>query len=84
MNKIERVRRTLRERHPKLVMQGGIDCGQLLPFGTPEEVYDTVRQTRIDSKGYGYFPGSSSEINDEVPLENAMDFKEAVESFSCS
>lgn len=76
--------RTLRERYPRLVMLGGIDCSQLLPFGTPEEVYDTVRQTLIDSKGYGYFPGSSSEINNEVPLENAMAFKEAVESLSCS
>lgn len=67
----------LRTRYPKLVMLGGVDCSQLLPFSSAEEVYKTVREN-IQAAGYGYFAGSSSEINNEVPLENIIALYEAV------
>ena len=67
----------LRRRYPDLVLLGGVDCSQLLPFGTPQEVFDAVRGD-IRQAGYGYFAGSSSEINNEVPLENVLALYEAV------
>jgi uroporphyrinogen decarboxylase len=67
----------IRARYPRLVILGGVDCSQLLPFGKPEEVYQVVRENIRDAGGYGYFAGSSSEINNEVPLENSLALYEA-------
>ena len=67
----------LRRRYPGLVLLGGVDCSQLLPFGTPEEVFNVVRDN-VRQAGRGYFAGSSSEINNEVPLENVLALYEAV------
>jgi hypothetical protein len=67
----------LRRRYPDLVLLGGVDCSQLLPFGAPEEVFSTVRNN-IRLAGRGYFAGSSSEINDEAPLDNVLALYEAV------
>jgi uroporphyrinogen decarboxylase len=57
----------LRKRYPKLVLLGGIDCSQLLPFASAEDVAAAV-MCNVKAAGYGYFVGSSSEINNEVPL----------------
>jgi hypothetical protein len=61
----------LRKRYPKLVLIGGIDCSELLPRGTPEKIRKTVRES-IDKVKYGYFVGSSSEIHNDIPLENVL------------
>ena len=59
----------LRRRYPRLVLVGGIDCSQLLPFATPQEVADTTRRT-IEAAGPGYMVGSSTEIHAAIPLDN--------------
>ncbi len=61
----------LRQRYSKLVLVGGIDCSSLLPYGSPSEIKEVVQQAIKDTK-YGYFIGSSSEIHNEIPLENVI------------
>jgi len=68
---------TIHRRHPHLFMAGAIDVSQLLPFGTPQQIKDTVRRT-IDAAGGRIMIGSSTELNNEVPLENYLALREAV------
>ena len=67
----------IRSKYPGLVLLGGVDCSQLLPFGKADEVYSVVKKNMQYAK-YGYFAGSSSEINNVVPLENILALYEAV------
>ncbi len=59
----------VRERHKDLIMIGGIDCSQLLVYGTTDEVKKATRQAMLDA-GPWYFPGSSSELHNSIPLDN--------------
>lgn len=68
---------TIHRRHPHLFMAGGIDVSQLLPFGSPQEVRDAVKKA-IDDAGGRIMVGSSTELNDEVPLANFLALREAV------
>ena len=61
----------LRKRYPRLVLVGGIDCSQLLPFATPAEVAATVTRA-IQAAGPGYMVGSSTELHHVIPLENVQ------------
>jgi uroporphyrinogen decarboxylase len=67
----------IHRRYPHLFMAGGIDVSQLLPFGSPGEVKDTVRRT-IDAAGGRIMIGSSTELHNDVPLENYLALREAV------
>jgi len=67
----------IHRRHPHLFLCGGIDVSQLLPYGSPAEVRDTVRRT-IDAAEGRVMIGSSTELNDEVPLENYLALRDAV------
>jgi uroporphyrinogen decarboxylase len=67
----------IHRRHPHLFMAGAIDVSQLLPLGTPAEVRDTVRRT-IDAAEGRLMVGSSTELNNEVPLENYLALRDAV------
>jgi len=64
-------------RYPHLFLAGGIDVSQLLPFGKPQEVKDAVRQA-IDVAEGRIMIGSTTELNDEVPLANYLALREAV------
>jgi hypothetical protein len=59
---------------------GGVDTQRTLPFGTPEEVYNEVRQ-RIDifSTGGGYVFNSIHNIQSNVPTENILAMFKAIE-----
>ncbi len=61
----------LRKEYPTLVLIGGIDCSELLPKGAPEKIRKIVRKIINEAK-YGYFVGSSSEIHNDIPLENVL------------
>ena len=65
----------LHRRYPKLVLVGGIDVSQLLPFGTPQQVKDATTKAIEDSQGQ-ILIGSSTEIIDLVPLENFLALRE--------
>ena len=67
----------IHRRHPHLFLAGAIDVSQLLPFGRPEEIKEVVRNT-IDAAEGRIMIGSSTELNNEVPLENYLALREAV------
>ncbi len=67
----------IHKRYPHLFMAGGIDVSQLLPFGSPQEVKDAVVRA-IDAAEGRIMIGSSTEMHDEVPLENFLALREAV------
>jgi len=67
----------IHRRYPGLFMAGGIDVSQLLPLGTPAQVRDTVKKAIDDSEGR-IMIGSSTELNNEVPLANFLAMREAV------
>jgi len=67
----------IHRRHPDIFMAGGIDVSQLLPFGSPAEVKDAVTRA-IDAAEGRIMIGSSTELNNAVPLENFLALREAV------
>lgn len=67
----------IHRRHPHLFMTGGIDVSQLLPFGSPQEVKDAVKRAIEVAEGR-IMIGSSTELNNEVPLANFLALREAV------
>lgn len=67
----------IHRRYPHLFMAGAIDVSQLLPYGTPAQVRDAVRRA-LDAAEGRLMVGSSTELNDEVPLANYLALREAV------
>lgn len=67
----------IHRRHPHLFMAGGIDVSQLLPFGKPQEVRDAVKKA-IDAAEGRLMVGSTTELHDDVPLENFLAMRDAV------
>ncbi len=67
----------IHRRHPHLFMAGGIDVSQLLPFGSPAAVKDAVNRA-IDAAEGRIMIGSSTELNNDVPLDNFLALREAV------
>ena len=67
----------IHRRHPHLFLAGAIDVSQLLPYGRPEEIKEVVKKT-IDAAGGRIMIGSSTELNNEVPLDNYLALREAV------
>jgi hypothetical protein len=67
----------LHRRFPRLFLAGAIDVSQLLPFGRPEQVKEVVRRS-IEAAEGRLLVGSSTELNDEVPLANYLALREAV------
>lgn len=63
--------------YPHLFLAGGIDVSQLLPFGTPGQIREAVRRA-IGETGGRIMIGSSTELNDAVPLENYLVLRDAV------
>lgn len=61
----------IHRRYPDLILCGTIDVSQLLPFGTPQQVADQVTRN-IEATEGKIMLGSSTEVNNEVPLENYL------------
>ena len=66
----------LHRRYPHLIFAGGIDVSHLLPFGTTQQVRDTVVKAIEDAEGR-ILVGSSTEVFDIVPLANFLAMREA-------
>lgn len=66
----------LKKRYGKnLVLVGNVDCSQVLPLGSTQDVVEaTKRCVRDASPGGGHFIGSSSEIVPATPVENILAF----------
>jgi uroporphyrinogen-III decarboxylase len=57
----------------RLILVGNVDCSQVLPLGTPEQVVEATREVlRVAGPGGGLFIGSSSEVTPSTPLENVL------------
>jgi hypothetical protein len=67
----------IHRRHPHLFLCGGIDVSQLLPLGAPQQVRETVRRS-IEAAEGRLMVGSSTELNNEVPLANYLALRETV------
>ncbi len=66
----------------RLSFHGGIDVQQVLPFGTPDEVREEVRQRIHDlAPGGGYIASPSHNVQADVPPENLIAMRDAVEEF---
>jgi len=62
----------------RLVLVGNVDCSQVLPLGTVEDVVRATKEClRAAAPGGGHFIGSSSEIVPATPLQNVLAFYEA-------
>ena len=66
----------------KLCIMGNIDCSELLPFGTPEQVRETVRETiAAAAPGGGYIISSSNTIHPDCKPENYSALVKAAREF---
>lgn len=72
----------IRSKYPKLVLWGGIDCNQLLPYGSVDEVRATVKKIIYDCGRKGLIIGSSGGVHPACKLENVKAMIEAVKEFS--
>ncbi len=79
----EEVHRRIGER---MSFWGTIGTQKVLPFGTPEDVRRQVeRNLRICEEKGGIFIGPTHMVEPEIPWENLLAMKEAVENFrACS
>ena len=73
----------LKRRYEKnLVLVGNVDCSQVLPLGTREEVIEATKACiKAASPGGGHFIGSSSEIVPATPVENILAFYETAREY---
>ena len=73
----------LKKRYGKnLVLVGNVDCSQVLPLGTVDEVIEATKACiRQASPGGGHFIGSSSEIVPATPVENILAFYRTVHEY---
>jgi uroporphyrinogen decarboxylase len=66
----------------RVCLVGNIDCGQLLPHGTPGEVRDAVRRAIADAAaGGGYIVSSSNSIHSTCRPENLAAMVDAAHAF---
>jgi uroporphyrinogen decarboxylase len=65
-----------------LTFHGGIDAQYVLPFGTPEEVRQhTCRYIQALAPGGGYIVAPVHNVQGDVPPENLVAMRDAVEEF---
>jgi uroporphyrinogen decarboxylase len=66
----------------RLVFHGAIDTQHVLPFGTPEDVREEVRRRIGDlAPGGGYILAPVHNVQADVPPENLIAMRDAVEAF---
>ena len=66
----------------KILFQGGVDTQGVLPFGTPQEVFDeTTRIIRAMYRDGGYILAPSQGFEGDVPVENILALYEARKQF---
>lgn len=66
----------------KLILVGNVDCSQVLPLGSVQDVVEATKNCiREASPGGGHFIGSSSEIVPSTPVENILAFYKACHEY---
>ncbi|MBM3706612.1 MAG: hypothetical protein FJW66_08825 [Actinobacteria bacterium] len=71
-----------RQQFPETVVCQPVDCTQLLPYGTEEQVKEATLNAIKDAGGYKILIGSTSEIHPEVNYRNAVAMYESARSFT--
>jgi len=73
----------LKKRYGKnLILVGNVDCSQVLPLGSVEDVVRATKECiRQASMGGGHFIGSSSEVTPSTPVENIIAFFRTAREF---
>lgn len=70
----------------ELCFQGGVDTQHILPFGTPQEVFDEttriIRELHKDGKEGGYILCGSQDFGGDVPPENIVALYEAGKQYN--
>ena len=61
-----------RKMYPEITICQPIDCQNLLYTGTPEDIRKVTIKAIEDSNACRIIVGSSSEIQPNIPVENAM------------
>ena len=65
----------------RIAFLGGIDCSNILNFGTPKDVYEEVKRCiKAAAQGGGYFAGPSHNILN-APWENILALRAAIEKY---
>ena len=73
----------IRRSYPDWILMGGIDASALLPFGTEDQVRDSVRNTIRDAGARGrLWLGSSTEIHPAIPVNNVLAMWDEIEQFA--
>jgi uroporphyrinogen decarboxylase len=66
----------------RLVFHGGIDTQHTLPFGSTEDVRQAVRKYALTlGQGGGYIVAPAHNVQNDVPPENLVAIKDAIEEF---
>ncbi len=74
--------RLKREFGDRLAFHGGIDVQGTMPFGTPQDVAEEVRQRIHDlASGGGYILAPSHNLQADVPPENIVALRDAVREY---
>ena len=69
----------LRRLYPDLILVGGVDVTHLLPYGSPQDVKRETRRIIENVGGEGrLLIGSTTELENNVPLENYLAFHDEV------
>ena len=76
------LKQAIREEYPDKLLFGNVCCMQTLPHGTLADVEDETLEIieKIGPQG-GIFIGSSSEVHDSVPVENAVKMYQTVHEY---
>lgn len=70
----------LRTKYPQLILLGGIDSSQLLPYGSPEDVTKAVKAS-IRAAAPNYILGSTTELHNAIPLDNVRAMIDTTRNF---
>jgi uroporphyrinogen-III decarboxylase len=72
----------IRRDYPHLLLFGNVCCETTLPYGTPEEVEEETLELveKLGPQG-GILIGSSSEVHDLIPVENARRMYQTVRRY---
>lgn len=66
----------------RVVFHGGIDNQQTLPFGSPQDVHDEVKESiELLGGGRGYIVAPCHNLQNNTPTENVVALYEAVRTF---
>jgi uroporphyrinogen-III decarboxylase len=72
----------IKERYPHLTMVGTVDVQYTLPFGSPEEIENEIREIiSVAAHGGGLVIGPQHAVQPDVPIENVETIIRAIRKY---